>query len=130
MGASHPDDDRGAGVPPAVPSAVPPPGFQVEVAAGPQGVCPCPPRGDLDLAGSAVLGSALDQALAARPARLVVDLGGVRFFDSSGLNVLLRIRIDAQAAGVPLALASPSAAVERVFELTGPGDVFTVQASA
>jgi anti-anti-sigma factor len=126
MDASHPDDDRGAGLP----AAVSPFGFEVEVAAGPEGVLRCRPRGDVDLANSAVLGSALDQALAARPSRLVVDLAGVGFFDSSGLNVLLRIRIDAQAAGVPLALASPSAAVERVFELTGAGDLFTVQASA
>lgn len=126
MDVSRRDDDPGAGVP----DAGAPSGFEVEVEAGPDGVVRCRPRGDVDLASSAVLGSALDQALAARPSRLVVDLAGVGFFDSSGLNVLLRIRIGALAAGVPLALASPSAAVERVFEITGAGDVFTVQASA
>jgi anti-anti-sigma factor len=126
MGVHPHDGDRGYGPP----GAGTPYGFEVEVAAEPAGAVRCRARGDVDLASSAVLGTALTEALAARPARLVVDLAGVGFFDSSGLNVLLRLRLDAQAAGVPLTLAAPSAAVERVFELTGAGDIFTVQATA
>jgi anti-anti-sigma factor len=126
MGVHHREDDRHGPAP-----ADPAPGvLLVDTAPGPGGGLRCRCRGDVDLASAAILRTALSEALARLPKSLVVDLAEVGFFDSSGLNVLLRIRIDALAAGVPLALASPSASVGRVFELTGAGDIFTVQASA
>lgn len=126
MGVHHRDDDRhGPG-----PSDPGPGELRVETVPGPDGALRCRCRGDVDLSSAATLRAALSEALATLPTSLVVDLAEIGFFDSSGLNVLLRIRIDALAAGVPLALAAPSESVGRVFELTGAGDIFTVQASA
>jgi anti-anti-sigma factor len=42
------------------------------------------PQGDIDLARSPALRTALKQAQTAKPERLVVDLGGVDYMDSSG----------------------------------------------
>lgn len=83
---------------------------------------------DLDTVGSAR--AALDRALESRAPVLVVDLSGVGFCDSSGLNLLLQARYDAEAAGVTMRLAALAAAVARVFELTGMAAVFSIHPSA
>lgn len=86
--------------------------------------------GDLDLDTVGAARAALDRALESRPPILVVDLSGVGFCDSSGLNLLLQARYEAEAAGVTMRLASPAVAVARVFELTGLAAVFSIHASA
>ncbi|MGW2248576.1 STAS domain-containing protein [Kitasatospora sp. NPDC001660] len=58
--------------------------------------------------------------------RIVVDLGELRFCDSTGLNILLRARIDAEAAGLRLELAGPRPVVERLFAVTGADGVFRI----
>jgi len=91
------------------------------------GTVRCILRGDVDLASSARLQKKLDEIIRSRADRLDLDLRGVDFFDSSGLNLLLRIRTAAEAAGIELTLVSPSTAVARVFEITGAGAVFSVK---
>jgi len=62
---------------------------------------------------------ALAERLANGPKVLTVDLAGVTFIDSSGLRILVeahRARIDADAS---LTLRSPSAAVQRLLEISG-----------
>ncbi|MET8545307.1 STAS domain-containing protein [Kitasatospora sp. NPDC004799] len=58
--------------------------------------------------------------------RIVVDLAGLRFCDSTGLNVLLRARLDAQAAGLRLELAGPGPLVARLFAVTGADRVLRI----
>ncbi|MER7666849.1 STAS domain-containing protein [Kitasatospora sp. NPDC096128] len=58
--------------------------------------------------------------------RIVVDLDGLRFCDSSGLNALLRARIDGEAAGSALELAAPRPAVARLLAVTGADSVLRV----
>ncbi|MFG2916866.1 STAS domain-containing protein [Kitasatospora sp. NPDC048298] len=58
--------------------------------------------------------------------RIVVDLAGLRFCDSTGLNVLLRARLDARAAGLRLEVAGPVPLVARLFAITGADDVLRV----
>ncbi|MEV7188078.1 STAS domain-containing protein [Kitasatospora sp. NPDC093102] len=58
--------------------------------------------------------------------RVVVDLAGLRFCDSTGLNVLLRARLDAQAAGLRLEPAGPGPSVARLFAITGADGVLRV----
>jgi anti-anti-sigma factor len=99
---------------------------------GPLGVAAavCRLSGDLDLTMLAPARAQLEEALAARPTLLVVDLGDVEFCDSSGLSLLLQIRLDAEAMGVALRLAAMAPPVARVFEVTGTASVFSIYDSA
>jgi len=64
----------------------------------------------------------LTRAFAAVPdssRRVIVDLGGVTFLDSSGLNALVRGRRELAAGDVELRVVAPAAgAVRRVIEIT------------
>ncbi|MFJ4095190.1 STAS domain-containing protein [Kitasatospora sp. NPDC089913] len=80
--------------------------------------------GDLDIETLPPAEQALDEALRTGPRILVVDLGQVGFCDSSGLNLLLKARMSATAAGAELRLAAASPTVLRLLELTGADTVF------
>lgn len=60
------------------------------------------------------------------PADIVVDLGGLTFCDSAGLNLLLRARLQAVASGRTLRLAAPSAQMLRLLEITGTLPLFPI----
>ncbi|MFJ9448234.1 STAS domain-containing protein [Kitasatospora sp. NPDC101235] len=75
------------------------------------------------------LEAALGRAVALRPPRLVVDLAGLGFCDSSCVNALLGARLAAQAAAVELLLAAPTAQARRLLEITGTDGLFTVRPS-
>ncbi|MFD9127110.1 STAS domain-containing protein [Kitasatospora sp. NPDC059571] len=102
--------------------AVPP----VRTAQGPAGALVCSLAGDLDLDGLAGVEGPLRDIVASGPGLLCVDLSEVGFCDSSGLNLLLRLRLDAEDSGVPLVLAEPKPQLTRLFELTGAGAVFRI----
>ncbi len=57
------------------------------------------------------------------PSRVVVDLGGLAFIDSSGLRVLLLADARARERGYELVLLPGQESVQRVFEMTGALDV-------
>ncbi|MFJ8436708.1 STAS domain-containing protein [Kitasatospora sp. NPDC094019] len=61
--------------------------------------------------------------------RILVDLTGLGFCDSTGLNVLLRARQDAEPAGVALELAGLRPAVVRLFAVTGADTVLRIHPS-
>ncbi|MER8184664.1 STAS domain-containing protein [Kitasatospora sp. NPDC094015] len=84
------------------------------------------PEGELDHESAGPLREALDAALDAPPARLVVDCGGLDFCDSTGLNLLLRAHATARAGGGALSLAAPGEMVSRMLTITGVGEVFPV----
>ncbi|MCX2971167.1 MULTISPECIES: STAS domain-containing protein [Streptomyces] len=84
------------------------------------------PVGELDHHTADVLRSPLEEAVRDGCERLVVDCSGLEFCDSTGLNVLLSARLEAEAAGGGVHLAGMRPAVARVFEITGAGAVFTV----
>lgn len=87
------------------------------------------PAGELDHHSAEVLRGSLQNCLAEGCSRIVIDCSALEFCDSTGLNVLLATRIDAEAAGGAVHLAGMRPAVARVFEITGAGAVFTVHAS-
>src|SRR4051794_35004048 len=58
--------------------------------------------------------------------RVVVDLSGVEFCDSTGLNVLLSAMKRLREHGGSLELAAPRAAVRRILQVTGLDTVFSV----
>ncbi|WP_327064922.1 STAS domain-containing protein [Kitasatospora sp. NBC_01250] len=86
----------------------------------------CALAGELDIESLAPAVRALDRLVAQCPRVLVVDLAGVGFCDSSGLNLLLKVRMAAVAAGTDFRLAAPSPTVTRLLELTGADTVFSL----
>ncbi|GLY50421.1 hypothetical protein Lesp01_40770 [Lentzea sp. NBRC 102530] len=58
-------------------------------------------------------------AVATPPFPVVVDLSGVTYFGSSGLNELVRQQRRARSAGVPLRIASAHRAVLRPIAMSG-----------
>ena len=77
------------------------------------------PVGSLDMATVSVLERQLEELREAGFRRLIVDLGGLSFMDSSGLRLALKWQAAAQHDGFEIGFAPGSPAVQRVFELTG-----------
>jgi anti-anti-sigma factor len=75
--------------------------------------------GELDYDTEGPLAEALRAALTDPPHRLVVDLAGVRYCDSSGLRVLVTAYHDAGAAGAGFVLRGAQGQTERALRLTG-----------
>ncbi|MFG2331658.1 STAS domain-containing protein [Streptomyces sp. NPDC048604] len=95
------------------------------VTAGP-GVVVLTLTGELDHDTADPLRTALDEQIEAGAARIVVDCAALTFCDSTGLNALLRARLQAQEAGGRVELADLRPPVNRMFEITGARTVFTV----
>jgi anti-sigma B factor antagonist len=83
-------------------------------------------RGDVDLATARALEEALEARVRDSVGALVVDLTRVAFIDSTGLQVLLRVRALLGREDRALALICPHGPVRRVFELAGVSDVFSL----
>lgn len=84
--------------------------------------------GELDLFREADLRRALDDVLAdAAPERLVLDVRGVQFLDSSGLRALLMCRDRARSLGIPLALAVNPGPVTRLLDVAGVRNWFAYE---
>ncbi|WP_221353420.1 STAS domain-containing protein [Streptomyces beigongshangae] len=75
-------------------------------------------RGEIDHAVSGLLGEAL-LAVDHEPPRIVVDLGGVTFMDSSGINAFIAAHRAASGAQGWLRIAAAQEAVLRVLRLVG-----------
>ena len=76
--------------------------------------------GELDLASAPRLCARLDTARAERVRRLVVDLTGVDFCDSTGLRALMGASTELRHAGGRLAVVLlPDGAVARLFDVAG-----------
>ncbi|TDT95815.1 anti-sigma B factor antagonist [Streptomyces sp. 846.5] len=87
--------------------------------------------GELDHDTAPALRERLAQALAraGRPGHtptVVVDCAGLLFCDSTGLNVLLTARLQADEQGISIRLAALRGHVVRMFDITGAGTVFSV----
>jgi anti-sigma B factor antagonist len=83
--------------------------------------------GEIDLYTAPRLHGELVAALSVDyPVRLVVDMSGVEFCDSTGMNVLLAAHRRAQEHGGELQLAAPRPGVRKILQVTGLESVFTV----
>jgi anti-anti-sigma factor len=76
-------------------------------------------QGEVDLATAPELQAALESALPPERARVVIDLRGVTFLDSTGLALLLRYDRKAALAGRRVVVVKGPPQVQRAFELTG-----------
>ena len=86
--------------------------------------------GELDLHTASTLRDAALAALRQHGTCLRVDLEGVTFMDSTGIEVLLATRRRAELEGGSLTLLSPTQAVWRVIEVTGLDKLFTIEPSS
>jgi anti-sigma B factor antagonist len=86
-------------------------------------------RGELDLLDTSDVASHLIAAVAAYGPSIIVDLAGLRFIDSCGLGVLVRVLRWTRESGGDLSLAAPRRQVRQVLGITGLIDVFSVYPS-
>ena len=75
-------------------------------------------EGDVDLARAPQLRDELRRSVGAADHGLVVDLSGVRYLDSAGVNALFGLADDLAARRLPLAIVVPEdGLLDRVVEL-------------
>jgi anti-sigma B factor antagonist len=84
--------------------------------------------GEIDLYTAPRLHSELSAVIAnaAPAARVIVDMSGVEFCDSTGMNVLLSCLRQVRERGGELELAAPRPAVMKILQVTGLDSVFTI----
>ncbi|MFF5083302.1 STAS domain-containing protein [Actinoplanes sp. NPDC000266] len=82
--------------------------------------------GELDLASSDEVRSFIEQALVeTRPARVLVDMDGVAFCDSTGIEALIRARAAAVAQGAKIELVNVHGIARTTLEITGVLSLFS-----
>jgi anti-anti-sigma factor len=85
--------------------------------------------GELDLAVVDSVRAALSSAKDDAPSRVLVDISGLTFMDSSGLALLVEARQAAAAAGREFVITQPRGQVRKLFQLTGMLDGFVLHAA-
>lgn len=83
--------------------------------------------GELDLSSAPAFQREVLALFALPVGRVTLDLAGLTFMDSSGLNVLNRVRSAAADHGVVLALRCVPDEVRRVFDVTDMTGLFTIE---
>ncbi|TXS44452.1 STAS domain-containing protein [Streptomyces sp. t39] len=86
--------------------------------------------GELDYATSAQLRDLLPTLTVGPGQRLVVDLAGMHFCDSSGIAALIAARNHAQACGADIALAAVPENTLRILRIVGLDQVFRLHPDA
>lgn len=93
------------------------------------GVCVVTVKGEVDVHTAAQLRLALDEEIAGGRTRIVLDLDGVGFLDSTGLGVLVgRLKLVRNHSGW-LRIVCSNDRVLRVFRITGLDKVFGIHPS-
>ncbi|QYU67120.1 STAS domain-containing protein [Leptolyngbya sp. 15MV] len=87
------------------------------------------PEGDIDLSRSPVLRASLRQAQSARPRRLVVDLSGVDYMDSSGVATLVEALQHARRGNTRMVLCGMKDRVRSIFEIARLHVIFEIVAT-
>lgn len=85
--------------------------------------------GDLDVASAPLLRAHIGFALDRQPARLVLDLAGLRFCDATGLSVFVMAKNAATREDASLALAAVPRLVTRLLRMTGMNRILDVYPS-
>ncbi|MFF8925850.1 STAS domain-containing protein [Streptomyces longwoodensis] len=82
--------------------------------------------GDMDYMTRPGLWERFGQLLVGDGAFIVLDLSGVAFCDSAGLNLLLRAHREAELGGVELVLAWVPQPLRRIVEMTGADQILRI----
>ena len=83
-------------------------------------------RGELDLYTACELKEAFAEAIDAGRVRIIVDLAGTTFLDTSALSVLLSAFRRLRARGGELVLVGLNEKIAKVFDITGLDKTFTI----
>jgi anti-anti-sigma factor len=75
--------------------------------------------GEFDLAAAENFQEALKRAQSGNPALIIIDLGGLTFIDSTGLQMILKANARSRENGFRLEIVRGSEKVQRIFEVTG-----------
>jgi len=84
--------------------------------------------GELDLATTRLLGQHVEHALATAPRRLLLDLAGVTFCDSTGVGALCEARTAVVERGVRFVAVNPGRMTRRIMRVTGLLALLTTEA--
>jgi len=79
--------------------------------------------GELDVSNAPTVRTAMEPALRRGSPRLVFDLAGLRFMDSSGIALILEVAHRATS----VSLRNPTPVIRRVVETTGLADVLSFE---
>ncbi len=80
--------------------------------------------GDIDLPRSSVFQEELMVLIEKKPGRIIVDLSGVPYMDSSGLASLVKLLSRSRKKGIPVSLAGLTERVRSLFEITRLEKIF------
>jgi anti-sigma B factor antagonist len=103
--------------------------LDVETRPADNGVTVLAPTGRLDVAGAPALKEAIVEAVRNGPPKVVIDMGGVSFVDSTGLGSVIAALKQIRNSQGELRLAAPNQQVRVVLELTTLDRVFPYYAT-
>ncbi|MCA9272621.1 MAG: STAS domain-containing protein [Phycisphaerales bacterium] len=84
------------------------------------------PDGDIDLSRSPTLRTDIRRAFDDKPKRLVIDLSGVSYMDSSGVATLVEAMQLSRKSNAKLVLCSLTDRVHSIFEIARLDQFFTI----
>jgi anti-anti-sigma factor len=85
--------------------------------------------GEVDMTSAGALRETIGDLLGRRPAALLIDLTGVRFFGSTGISALVAAQEQADAGGVPLVVVATTRPVLRPLQVTTVDRILTLHPS-
>src|SRR5437764_359184 len=103
--------------------------LEVEARQSDGGVTILAPSGRLDVAGAPTLKEAIGEVGKDGPPRVVIDMAGVTFVDSTGLGSVISALKQIRSSQGQLRLAAPNQQVRVVLELTTLDRVFPYYAT-
>jgi anti-anti-sigma factor len=83
--------------------------------------------GEVDISNADMLEEAIQQYLGDNPRDLTLECGGLRFIDSTGLSLTVRLHNELAERGHRLVLTGLAPAVRRPFEATNLTDVIEIR---
>lgn len=84
------------------------------------------PQGEIDLSCSAHLRDKLQDVVSSRPKRIVIDLNGVNYMDSSGIATLVEALQMARRDEASLVLCGLTERVKAIIELARLDQIFEI----
>jgi anti-sigma B factor antagonist len=82
--------------------------------------------GDIDMARSKAFQAALTEIINEKPDRVIVDLSGVDYMDSSGVASLVKLHTQTKKIGATMALAQVGKRVMSIFEIMRLNQLFKI----
>ena len=88
------------------------------------------PKGDIDLSRAPSFRTHISAVQSKKPRKLIIDLAGVPYMDSSGVATLVEAMQNARRSGGKLILCAMQEKVRSIFEIARLDMVFTIVGTA